>query len=616
MRLCGLLLLTPLALQPVLGQEASPVVIGGVPYAYVDPGEPFRERPAAPPTWEPPTPTPAERRAGLLAYATSDPGEYRPDRLPKPDEHAAELRVFLTPGEDEPLWVGVWGLEALQGLRAEVNRGSAPVAVDVRHAHFWPQRTGWRSREWYMTPELLLPCGDGTRLVPTTRGLLEERAFDLAAQQTAVFWITLTAAPEARPGTYRAAVRIRGEGRPALRLPLRIEILPFRLQRPDDRFWLLYADGGRWSAMSEAQVLAELRDFARHGITGLVEGPLGTPDLSRLKGGEVDFDASPYLELAERCRAAGLPGPHVCSHGGVPERVRDALGAQCDLMQGEWPAEVAQGVEAVARAACAATKDAAAKWYFYGWDEPSGDNTYAIQDYQAWRRGGAETYATFYQIGFLEKASEYLTAPCFVVGLISNEEQARLARETCERTGAEFWWYGTGSYVNPYPQEGHLFHNRYGAGFLFWKSGAKAEVTWTFCRPHEDVFNDFDGSPANAAEPKEQATTYPHLLKPDDWSTYQGAIPTLAWEGLREGVDDYLYLYTLTALIADGRDSREATARDAAERAATELQQLVEAIPWTNPMNEATFDTRRLHDSRRAVADLILELQSALGEEG
>ena len=48
---------------------------------------------------------------------------------------------------------------------------------------------------------------------------------------------------------------------------------------------------------------------------------------------------------------------------------------------------------------------------------------------------------------------------------------------------SEFWWYGTGSYVNPFPQEGFMFHNRYGAGLLFWKSGAKAQASWTFCRP-------------------------------------------------------------------------------------------------------------------------------------
>lgn len=595
-----------------LAQETGPVTIGGVTFEKVDPGEPFRERPAPPQDWQPPAPTAAERAAGMIAFVTADAGHYKPDRIPRPEEHAQSLAAFLTPGEDEPVWVGIHGLENLERLTLTVDTADAPVAVDVRHLHFWPQRTGWRSREWYITPELILPCAEGKRTVPVTRGLLEEREFNLAAGETAAFWLTLTAPSDAPPGRYRAMVSIRGADRPALLLPLEVEILPFRLQRPTDRHSLLYADTSRWRHMSDEQVMAELRDFARHGVTGLVEMPLGSVDLTGIREGKVSFDASAFNRLAAMCVEAGIPGPHVCHFGGIPGRVRDALGLTVDLQKDTWPRELQEGVEAVARAAVEATADAPARWYFYGVDEPSGDNTYAIQEYQCWRRGGAETYATFYRLDFLEKASEYLTAPCFVVGLVSTEARAQAAREACEETGAEFWWYGTGSYVNPFPQERYVWHNRYGAGFLFWKTGARAQVAWTFCRPHEDVFNDFDGTPHNAAEPKEQVTAYPHLLAPGDWSTYQGAIPTLAWEGLREGADDYAYLHTLSTLIEQAKAGPAAAARTAATEAEQVLEALVDAIPWANPMNAPTFPTDQLQQARRVMADLTVGLQEVM----
>ena len=252
------------------------------------------------------------------------------------------------------------------------------------------------------------------------------------------------------------------------------------------------------------------------------------------------------------------------------------------------------------------------RWYYYGVDEPTGDNTYAIQDYQAWHDGGAPTYATFYVPSFLEKASAYLTAPCFVVGLVSAEKNAAEARDACAKTGAEFFWYGTGSYVNPFPQEGFEWHNRYGAGLLFWKTGAKAQASWTFCRPHEDVFNDFDGSRANSGEPKEQCTAYPHLLKPDDWTTYQGALPTIAWEALREGKDDYLYLYTLTTLIKQAQASGKPAAAQAAADAQAMLDGLVASVPWANPMGPTGFETSRLQQVRRMVASRIVTLQNVL----
>jgi hypothetical protein len=593
-------------------QEAGPVTIGGVTYDYVDPGPPFTESARPAQDWQPPQPTSGEQAAGLVAYVTSDPGDYKPYRIPRPGEHATNLSTFLTPGQDEAVWVGVYGLADLHGLTLTVNAGSAPVSVDVRHMHFWPQRTGWRSHEWYMTPELLLPCSDGKKIVPAKRGVLEERPFDLQTGETAAFWLTLTADQRARSGLYEASVTISSNGRAALELPLQIELLPFRLSRPIDRYWLLYGDTSRWTAMSDQQVMAELRDFARHGMTGLVEMPLGSLDLSGLKSGQVRFDAAAFKKLAAQCREAGMPGPHVCSCGRMPERVCEALGLTCDLMKGAWPEEVKAGVTAIARAAVEATADVPVRWYYYGWDEPKSDNTYAIQDYQCWHSGGAATYATYGDPRFFENAAEFLTAPCFIAHRVGSEDGARAAREACAGAGAEFWWYGLGSYVNPFPQEGAMFNNRYGAGYLLWKSGAEAQVTWTFCRPHEDVFNDFDGSRANSAEPKEQATAYPHLLKPDDWSTYHGAIPTIAWESLREGVDDYRYLYTLALMIARAHRSESEAVRQAGQDAETKLAALVESIPWADPEHKPAFDTSRMQQVRRAVADLTVQLQAAL----
>ncbi len=602
-----------LVFSPAFAQ--GPVTIGGVTYDHVDPGPAFTEAARPPQDWSAPAPFAAETAAGMMAYVTSDAGDYKPDRIPRADEHAAKLSAFFAQGQTEATWVGVSGLSDLQGLSATVDLKGAPVSVDVRHLHFWPQRTGWGSRQWYMTPEMLLPCAGGMQTVPATHGILVQKPFDLKLGETAAFWLTFIAADDAKPGVYQCAVTISSAGKPSLTLPLTVEVLPFKLDRPKSKQWLLYADTWRWNAMSDAQVLAELRDFGRHGITGLVEMPLGSEDLSQLKAGKVTFDARPFKRLAKLCDEAGIPGPHVCSYGGAAERVRDALGLTVDLGKGEWPQAVKDGVALVAKAAVDATKDTPTRWYYYGVDEPTGENTYAIQDYQAWHQGGAPTYATFGDPKFLEQAAAYLTAPCFVTYLISQEAGARAAREGCAKTGAEFWWYGIGSYVNPYAQEGATFANRYGAGFLLWKSGAKSAVAWTFQRVHEDVFNDFDGSQVNSAEPKDQMTAYPQFLRPDDWSTYQGAIPTLAWEGLREGVDDYRYLSTLASLITRAKYSSTRAAADAAKHAQDTLDTLTSTIPWVNPMVQSDFQTIRMQQVRRAIADQIVILQAALRGE-
>jgi hypothetical protein len=579
--------------------------VGGVTYEKLDPGAPFTPAPVAPQNWQAPEPTAAERDAGMLAYVTEDPGEYKPDRIPKATEHARKLTAFLTPGEDEPVWFGVRGLANLERLTVTVDMGHTPLKVDTRHMHFWPQRAEWRGHQWYMTPELLLPLADGTKQVPTQRGVLATRPFDVKVDETAAFWLTLTAHPDTRPGIYKGSVRIRAANRDTLTLPLEVEVLPFKLRRPTDRHWTLYADQQRWATMSDEQVMAELRDFARHGITGLNSIGLGSADLSDIKNGKVSFDASSYRRITSMAAEAGIPGPHVV-RAWYAEAVRDAVAPGVDLQKGDWPQSVKDGVAAVARAAVEATRDMPA-WHFYGIDEPRGDNTFAIQDYQAWHAGGASTYATVIDTAFLEKAASALTVPCFGSPFVV-DEQTRALRERVLNSGAEYWWYGTGCYVNPYPQEAMLAANRLGGGLLFWKSGAKGQAIWTFMRAHDDVFNDFDGIDVNRLEPKEQCIAYPHLLAPDDWRTYQGAIPTIAWEALREGADEYAYLHTLQFAIDRVRQHDDNAVAAEGEKSQAWLDKQMQAVPWADTMGTPDYSTSQMQALRRQIAEEIIRL--------
>ncbi len=594
---------------------AAPVEIGGVLYDSVDEGEPFVEMTAPPAKgWAAPKPSRAESRAGMIAFQTDDPGEYVPDRVPGKGERVKGLEAVVTPGETTAVWVGVHALKDLSGFEAAVDVEDAPVSVELKHLHCWPQRTGWKSRRWTIVPELLLPFSNGNRTVPLKDGVLKEEPFDLKKGATAGLWLTVSARADAAPGRHKGLLSLGGAGGKTLTLSLVLEVLPFRLTRPEGKHWLLYCDAGRWRSMGEEQVMGDLRDFAAHGFNGLVSVPFGDLDLSGMAEGRITFDDTPYRTLVARCQAAGMPGPHVCSFSGIPARVRERLGVECDLSKDVWPDVLKKGVTDAARAIVETTKDAGALWYFYGVDEPTGENTFAIQEYQCWHAAGALTYATFFNINFLEKASEFLTAPCFVSGLVSEEARAREAREACAKSGAEFWWYGTGCYSNPYPQESGLFFNRYGAGLFFWKTGAKSQVTWTFSRPHADPFNDFDGTPENDSEPKDQTTVYPHLLRPNDWSTYQGSIPTVAWEALREGYNDYLYLHTLAEAVKSARAGGNPRLQKRADRAEKEMAALVEALPFHNPMSrqpreDRVLRTTTLQKIRRAAAEHIAALQ-------
>ncbi|MBC7287660.1 MAG: carbohydrate-binding family 9-like protein, partial [Armatimonadetes bacterium] len=480
----------------------------------------------------------------------------------------------------------------------------AGVGGELFVVHFWPQRTSWKTREYYITPELLLPyeAEAGRAWFPEQR-VLVQKPYDLKAGTTGAIWVRIRVEPSATAGDYDFRLRIKASGREALSVPLRLTVLPFRLRKPDEHRWLLYGDVWRWRAMSDEQRWIDARDIAAHGIDGIVEMPLGTADLAGLKDGTVKWDVSQTRRYLELFQQAGLRGPWVMS-GGVADAVRKALGIEADLHKAAWPEEVCRGVQTAARLVSEIYRSLGVEWYFYGWDEPHAENIYAIEDYKNWHLGGARVYVTMYEPSFWEAIAEYLDAPCFSVGMIGSEQGCEQIRAACERHGKQFWWYGSGCYTG---QEGRMFANRYLAGYLFWKTGARCQVSWTFCRVHEDPFNDFDGVQANSAEPKEQCTVYPWWEKPD-WSTYRGPIQTVQWEALREGIDDFCYMWTLLD-EANRAASAPSRARARAGRQAKRALRDIEALlPWLPDVGRAGFTNAECQAVRQLVADQILAL--------
>ena len=227
------------------------------------------------PDWQPAAPT--EPSAPLTSLRHIRPGD-RPDGAASRGARARALRL-LTPGEMSRCgWAHVCFREGPASIRrrpSDVRRAACTLAAAHR----------WRSRQ-YITPSCC-PALMGARWC-RQRAAFDERPFDLAAEETAVL-ADVERRADARPGVYTAR-HAAGRRQPRLLL-LHIEVLPFQLQRPEDRAWLLYAD----AALAHDErflAMAELRDFARHGITGLVAAR-SARRISGLKR-PVVFDASSY----------------------------------------------------------------------------------------------------------------------------------------------------------------------------------------------------------------------------------------------------------------------------------------------------------------------------------
>jgi hypothetical protein len=175
-----------------------------------------------------------------------------------------------------------------------------------------------------------------------------------------------------------------------------------------------------------------------------------------------------------------------------------------------------------------------------------------------------------------------LDVRCYSIGHLLGsagvlEEQRRRTAESGDR----LWYYGSGCYTG---QDGNTVSNRFITGFLFWKSRAEGVWSWTFMRAKGDVHDDFDGQAQR--EHKEACIVYP--------STTGGApTPTLQWEGIREGIDDYCYAYTILQL------GRGAGLEETARR---ELDRLMTRVPIRRAPGD--FTAADAQDLRRRIVGI------------
>jgi hypothetical protein len=587
-------------------------------YTGVDAGLTFTEVEHPQEDWQPCAPTEVEQASGFIPFTRPETYDIRPWSRPRENERVRELTCFLAKGETTGVWFAVYALEPLQRVQVEVAGSPDGITVSPYYAHFWAQRYDWKGGRYYVIPELLLQMEGGRAQFPAAGGVLEWRNLNVPQAETCLFWLRVTASQDVTDGQYTVVVVIRSQQKQPVRLPLRVTVYPFRLQKPPDKRWLMYSDSYLLGQMSDEQLLAVLKHMQDYGIDGLTELPIGEIDISALAQGVVRYHPEPLLRWHRLLQQAGLRGPHTIGTF-IEEQVVAQLGIQADLNR-EWPQPLREAMQNIARTVVKTLEPHGIDWLFYAWDEPTADNVRAIEQYRNWREGGAGTYVTVARDAYLA-AARWLTHPCFATDVINLPNAAEWARRQCRRRQQQFYWYGSGCYLF---QEGRMLPNRYLAGWLFWKTKADGQVSWTFLRPHLDPFNDFDGSLVNSVEPKDQCTVYPLFTRPNDPASIAGIIPTIQWEALREGVQDYCYLYTLRNTIAYARrmvrGKKSAWAqrvRQAASEGEQTLARVEQMIPWPHTprglgLGEVNCTNADLQKARLELGDAIARVARAL----
>ena len=486
-KIVALALLSLLIVAPAFGQAAGEPRAGGRPERNI--------RYMMPPSDEAPLPkwTPAEKARGYVVYSDSYLNSFWPKQKPTRQEIAGKVSCRLARDEYEPIQIGVYGV----GNERPIEKVTITVDIDLPHE---VRVLGFRDRQPNATDLKDLGAVDVPHVLK-----LGAAIETIAPGHTGTFWITFHADSDAKGGEHAGAIRLTVEGKPATEIPLTVDVLPFALPRPDIAFGMYHYDTNDWVRNHHDECE---KDQAAHGMNGATLYAM-SPGIKVVKDdvtpdGRLEFSEAVVEEMKSRV-ANGLADPNVPLFLADYDLVNWHSGSVADNLSLEEKLHVAR----LYNTYCSQRgwPRVAAQMH----DEPTVAQPRSFFTWsQGWKRSDILTATAM--SGKAATAFGYLHDIWIVhTGQISPE----MVREA-ERQNAQVWTYtfSMGAYT--------ALSNRYMAGLYTWALKLRGNYQWSYY--HGDNFVIGDG---------------------DD------AAPLVSWEGRREGVDDYRYLMTLEALLAD-----------------------------------------------------------------
>jgi len=482
-----------------------------------------------------------------------------PDTFPLRGLKSTTIEITASRGEYEPASFVLRSLEGdLEGISIEATalrfkENAIPAdQVDIKVVKVWYQAPGawvgpWVKKEEprMFVPELLLNddslisvdhenkdnyiklrFSDRSEYVSISDSTLKEdrvihsskqfpvndssvlQPINLKYEKNKQIWITVHIPEKVPPGKYIGKILISSREKKIAELTLTVNVLPFKLSQPSLTYSIYYRgqlDPLKSTVSSEyknyTQLRADLKNMWNHGVTN--------PNVYQNPWNKKLFE-----EVLKIRKEIGMVGQslYLLGFGIGNEKSNTEI----------------NNLENNARLLLqTARKFGGTDLYIYGIDEPKLEKLKKMQTAsESVRKGGVKVFSAINQPGFSEIGDGILDLAVYTF-VKSGSDQERVAYH---RNGIEIF-----GYANPQagPENPDVFRRNY--GILLWKYGYDGAMIYAYQDSFGSVWNDFDHTIY-----RDHALTYP---------TTEGVIDTIAWEGLREGIDDVRYLTTLEKLM-------------------------------------------------------------------
>ncbi|NIA06076.1 MAG: hypothetical protein GWP14_00305 [Actinobacteria bacterium] len=597
----------------------------------------------------PPAPLSDEdRNRGYTVFKRGDPAGIYPTSYPAPGELIQDLKTFATPGEYEPVDFALYPLKDLQQVRVEVSdladekgRVLSKDCIDVRSVKCWIQAA---ARSYKVVPELLDKTGP----------------LDLKAKVPQQYWLTFHVPSDTPAGKYKGKITITPENGPSSEIMLGLRVLPFTLAETPYKFgcWVDISampgplrEKGRYSW---EEIPVRFKDMKEHGMNSMVyDVPDSSfdPKMMGVRGsGKLDMDFSTDNKIVEMYKQAGFRGPIVVEFSKYTTNLSKFLqmnfpnsyykggnrGGHCQPPVDKTPPEYIEGYKEGIRQMYRNAKEN--DWPELIWhvnDEPAYQGMEVIKTAAAeyrWAKEATPEVRTWCVLksndeDLIRLFSPYVDILCNYVS--SEEDYLLTTKLLAEGVYKERWGYigpgnvETDAYESGRLDSGFKFKRTGMTGMFFWGYGFMGQGS-TIAGPGNhlgakngqwDEYIDFPTSRSGASwGSKKIAFSYRSPKDPLE------VVPTLAWEGVREGIDDVKYIVTLEGLIAEAKASGSKEARDEALSAQRMLKDMLAAIPWgVTDIDWATavpvepLSNEQMSKYRWQIALKIMKLSELLG---
>lgn len=514
-----------------------------------------------------------------------------PASVPRGDQISDTVHLQAPPGELETAALAIHALKALQ--RVELVAGDfkdadgrtvIPAAhIDLRSAWYMP-RLAWRAPRYTLRP-IILEKG---------------RALDIAAAQSQLYYVCVHVPATTPPGTCTSQVTISAASAPPATVELSLTVLPFALAEPDTlyAFWYhadrvspeyLYKDLLAMRGCGMNSVMLTLGDLEKGDQLGVRVHRKRVWDADEVPAVRLDFSA--LVAFMAKYKQAGFTKPVVYNLvlKEILELSRSQFGDLLRQMNAlardhDWPGFI---------------------WSIGDENDASPESLARARALLALVNEAVPDDLTKNTIVYPKNAGIY--GSDLDIQVWAGYFDGTLIEPTLRVASAMGMYNGTGSY------ETDARDNRFFYGVWTWAIGFKHIEQWVYNHALYDAdrpFDDLSHGARNAGRGNCHYYCYPG---PD------GPLPTVGYYGIRAGIDDARYLYTLEQQVkaaVAAADDPEPPAPEAT-RFLSRWRARIDLAPPPEPM--AYFVVRReaervvLSDYRklrREAARLIIDLQA------